>query len=314
MWAGKGEFPVSQTHRIAFMPGNHLLVSSEGRGWRNLYASLATEQSWSATVRPVDHLCLAYCVSGSAHIKRRILGTGQTHAADLRPRSFGSIPSGVESGWQVNGTPQVMLLYLRRALIDQVVNDVFEGDARRVEIRPILGEGEPLLEQLSLAVLASLRMPFNFDNRLYIDTLAHTIAVQALYALGSGVVPQRMDRAAKGGISSAGVRRVLDYIETALDDDLSIVTLARVADYSPHFFARSFKKQVGQTLHQYVLQRRIERAKHLLLASDQVVGQIAAMSGFSSQSHLTSTFKRVFGVTPAAFRAENGRPFVVIKR
>lgn len=140
MWAGKGEFPVSQTHRIAFMPGNHLLVSSEGRGWRNLYASLATEQSWSATVRPVDHLCLAYCVSGSAHIKRRILGTGQTHAADLRPRSFGSIPSGVESGWQVNGTPQVMLLYLRRALIDQVVNDVFEGDARRVEIRPILGK------------------------------------------------------------------------------------------------------------------------------------------------------------------------------
>ena len=101
------------------------------------------------------------------------------------------------------------------------------------------------------------------------------------------------------------MRRVLDYIENCLDRDLSIATLAGVANYSPHFFAKSFKKQLGQSLHQYVLQRRVERAKHLLLASDQVVSQIAFATGFSSQSHLTSAFKKRFGVTPAVFRELN---------
>lgn len=301
--ARQAEFPSRETHRIASLAGNRLVVSSEGLGWRHVYASLATEQSWSATVPAVDHLCLAYCVSGSAHIRRRLPGTGQTHSADLRPRCFGTIPPNTESQWQVTGAPQVMLLYLRRTLVEQVVAEVYEGDMRRAEIRPILGESEPLLEQLALAVLSELRAPSGTGGHLYTDALAHTMAVQTLYALGDGVIRQRAQAAQSARISRQGVQRVLDYIDTALDQDLSLVALAGVADYSPHFFARAFKKQVGQSLHQYVVQRRIERARHLLLKSDQPISQIALLTGFSGQSHLTSVFRRLTGTTPAEFRA-----------
>lgn len=302
LMASQAAFPSRETHRIASLASNRLVVSSDGRGWRHVYASLATEQSWSATVPAVDHLCLAYCVSGSAQVRRRVPGVAQAHSAELRPRSFGTIPAQVESHWQVTGAPQVMLLYLRRTLVEQVVAEVYEGDTRRAEIRPILGESEPLLEQLALAVLSELRVPSGVGGRLYTDALAHTLAVQTLYALGNGVSRQRALAAQTASMSRHGVQRVLDYIDTALDQDLSLATLAGVADYSPHFFARAFKKQVGQSLHQYVVQRRIERARQLLLRSDQPISQIALLTGFSGQSHFTSVFRRLTGITPAEYR------------
>lgn len=299
-----GEFSVHETHRIPALPGNRMELSSEGMGWRDLYASVASEVSWSATLDAVDHFCLAYCVGGSANITRRISDGVGAHTALLRPGHFGSIPSGADTGWQVEGAPRVMLLYLRRSLIERVVNEVFEGDVHRAGIRPILGESEPLLEQLSLAVLSALRGAASSD-RLYVDSLASTMAVQALYALGDGVHPGRAQQAGNQAVSRAGMRRVLEYIDTGLDQDLSLAVLAGVANYSTHFFARAFKRHMGESLHQYVLQRRIERVRHLLLSSDCPISQISVQAGFSSQSHMGTAFRRATGRTPGVFRRES---------
>lgn len=283
------------------MPGNRMELSSEGMGWRDLYASVASEGSWSATISAVDHFCLAYCVGGSANITRRIQDAAVPHTALLRPGHFGSIPSGVDTGWKVSGAPRIMLLYLRRSLVERVLNDVFEGDERRANIRPILGEAEPLLEQLSLAVLSALHGAAS-NERLYADSLANALAVQTLYALGDGTHARRAQQAGRQVVSHAGMRRVVECIEAGLDQDLSLAMLAEVANYSPHFFARAFKRQMGESLHQYVLQRRLARARQLLLHSSYPISQIAIETGFSSQSHMTSAFRRATGRTPAAFR------------
>lgn len=295
------EFPVRETHRIPALPGNRMELSSEGKGWRDLYVSVASEQSWSAAIGAVDHFCLAYCVSGSAGITRRISGSAASQSALLRPGYFGSIPAGADTDWKVDGAPQVMLVYLRNSLLDQAVDQVFDGNPRRGRIRPILGEAEPLLEQLSLAVLAALRTPGSGD-RLYVDSLAHALAVQTLFALGAGTDVRQAQSAGRRDISNTGMRRVIDYIDAELDQDLSLAALAEVADYSPAFFARAFKRHTGESLHQYVLRRRIARAKQLLLASDAAISRIAAETGFSSQSHLTSAFRRFMGQTPGALR------------
>ncbi|WP_325442310.1 AraC family transcriptional regulator [Pusillimonas sp.] len=299
-----GEFPLRETHRIPALPGNRMELSSEGKGWHDLYVSVANEQSWSAAIGGVDHFCLAYCVSGSASITRHISGNVASHRALLRPGYFGSIPAGADTCWRVEGTPQVMLLYLRSSLLKQVVNHVFEGDERRMQIRPILGEAEPLLEQLSLAVLSALRAP-GADDRLYVDSLANALAVQTLFALGDADT-RPAQAAMRRGISNIGMRRVLDYIDAELGSDLSLAALAQVANYSPSFFARAFKRHTGEPLHQYVLQRRVARARQLLLGSDEAISQIAVRTGFSSQSHLNSVFRRLTGVTPGALRLSRG--------
>ena len=104
-------------------------------------------------------------------------------------------------------------------------------------------------------------------------------------------------------LSPAVVRRVLDHVEGCLDRSLSLGQLAEVAGLSPCHFARAFRATVGETPHRFVMRRRVERARALLVGEDGFVtpAEAAFRAGFSSQSHLTRCFREVLGQTPGAF-------------
>jgi len=95
---------------------------------------------------------------------------------------------------------------------------------------------------------------------------------------------------------------VKELIEANLEGDLSLKILARESGYSRAHFARLFRAATGMTAHSYVLERRILRARRLLAQPDLSLTDIAASSGFATQSHLTSTFHKKFNITPNAFR------------
>lgn len=79
--------------------------------------------------------------------------------------------------------------------------------------------------------------------------------------------------------------------------------MAAVADLDPYSFARQFKAVTGLPPHQYVIERRIQRARRLLRADHQLdQAEVALRAGFSSQSKLSFYFKRIVGVTPRQFR------------
>jgi AraC family transcriptional regulator len=93
------------------------------------------------------------------------------------------------------------------------------------------------------------------------------------------------------------------YIEEHLDAGLSLEQLAAAAHLSVYHFARQFKAAIGLPPHQYVINRRVERARQLLQAgTDLSLAEVAAGAGFSDQSQLTHHFKRLVGVTPGQFR------------
>src|SRR5260370_33130304 len=69
-----GTFSVRETHGIALQHKNKLLAHSDGRGWQNLYASVAAEKPWHDTLPPIHHHCISNCLSDSAMISRRIAG------------------------------------------------------------------------------------------------------------------------------------------------------------------------------------------------------------------------------------------------
>jgi AraC family transcriptional regulator len=96
--------------------------------------------------------------------------------------------------------------------------------------------------------------------------------------------------------------RVKELIEANLEGDLSLKILARESGYSRAHFARLFRATTGMTAHSYVLERRILRARQLLAQPDLILTDIAASSGFATQSHLTLAFRKKFGITPNAFR------------
>jgi AraC family transcriptional regulator len=103
-------------------------------------------------------------------------------------------------------------------------------------------------------------------------------------------------------ISGWRIRRLAEFIEENLASDLPLRALAEQIKLSPIYLIRAFKAAVGVVPHQYVLQRRLERAKALLQSTDLPLAEVALRSGFYSQSHLSSWFRRSVGVSPAAYR------------
>jgi AraC family transcriptional regulator len=136
-------------------------------------------------------------------------------------------------------------------------------------------------------------------SRLYAETMANALAVHLLQHYSAR---QPILRDYNGGLSRHQLRQVIDYINGHLDRDLGLAELAKIVQMSPHYFTRLFKQSTGLTPHQYVIHRRVERAKELLLNGELTIAEVAYSVGFANQSHLNRHLKRRLGVTPRYIR------------
>jgi AraC-like DNA-binding protein len=97
--------------------------------------------------------------------------------------------------------------------------------------------------------------------------------------------------------------RARDLVDARYRDPLDVPELARAAHLSPAHFSREFRKTFGETPHQYLLMRRLERAAALLRNTDRTVADICLTVGLKSVGSFTSSFGKMFGLSPAAYRA-----------
>jgi len=109
-------------------------------------------------------------------------------------------------------------------------------------------------------------------------------------------------RQAHGGLPPGAMRRVRDYVETHLSENIDLAVLASIAGLSVFHFAREFKRSSGDTPHHYVVQKRVERAQDMLARSHITLAEIAIAAGFTDQSHLARHFRQMLGTTPREFR------------
>jgi len=103
------------------------------------------------------------------------------------------------------------------------------------------------------------------------------------------------------------LQRVMTFIDDNITLDLSVSTLAQVAGMSSFYFCRSFKQSTGITPHQFVLARRMELARQLLLQEPMRLMQVARKVGFTDQSQFTRVFRKIVGTTPSQFRRTAGQ-------
>ena len=100
--------------------------------------------------------------------------------------------------------------------------------------------------------------------------------------------------------------RVKDLIDRVYAEELDVTALARSAAVSPAYFSRSFKAAFGETPHQYLMSRRMERAMALLRRGDTSVTDVCFAVGFSSLGSFSAQFRRFVGVSPNAYRQRDG--------
>jgi len=134
-------------------------------------------------------------------------------------------------------------------------------------------------------------------NPLYGDSIFLAMLVALSETFEGPSPPQR-----RGGLALWQLRRVTDYIEDRLGARIELGELSSVAGLSQAYFCRAFKASTGLAPHQWQLEARLRRARHLLLASRMSIAEIALDVGFADQSHFTRAFTRAVGTSPGAWR------------
>jgi AraC family transcriptional regulator len=166
-------------------------------------------------------------------------------------------------------------------------------------VRAVANGDDPQLFHLARAFQAEAEAGCP-AGRIYADSIAA--------AFVASFVDRYVTRPAEPdftGLSRERLRQVTDHVQEHLDEDLSLAALAELARTSPFHFARQFKRSTGVTPHQYVVQRRLDKAQRLLENEALSIAEVAYATGFPSQAHFTAVFRRTFGVTPGAWRSEH---------
>jgi AraC family transcriptional regulator len=170
-------------------------------------------------------------------------------------------------------------------------------NADGITIAPQLHLKDTRIEHLCWGLLGELESDAPF-GRLYAESLACALAIGLL----KNYVPKVPARPV--GLPKRHLTRVLDYIRENISRDLSLAELAGIARVSPSHFKVLFKTAVGLPVHQYVINARIDRALHLIVHTNDALGDIALQSGFANQSHLSRHMRRLHGVSPATLRKQ----------
>jgi AraC family transcriptional regulator len=207
--------------------------------------------------------------------------------------------AGRQSGFwfRSKAAPPFFAFSMDRSFVKRLWKRAFNGTGDW-EIRNAIGLADPVIDRLGRIGLREV-IEGGAGGRLYAESLATALTVHLLRRYGNGTLALKLYR---GGLPANRLRRVLDYIDAHLRSELSLAELAKISGLSPHHFAAAFKTTTGSSPHRYVIEQRVGRARELLHDRKRSISEIAYSVGFSSQSHLTTNFRRIVGSTPNRFR------------
>ena len=262
-------------------------------------------KSWpgiSAEQVRVDPISYEYAFKASTNfislmnIHRRdgeIFVEGQKSAAvkDLRNK-LTFIPAGtLISGWSE---------LVKSASFTAVYFDQMESDeVKLAAVPPAIAFEDHMLRSVLMGFSTVLR-----DSSIDIDGYAETLGALLVYELNRLRHQWKQPSIHEGGLSPQQVQRVTDYIEGHLNDKITIADLAELVALSRFHFIRAFKKSVGIPPHQFIMRRRVDRAKEMLTDGHFSVTEVALGAGFNGLTQLTRVFRQVVGVTPSTFRRD----------
>ena len=196
--------------------------------------------------------------------------------------------------WQTSS--RMLFMAIDRAFVGRIVDEVF--DRHSIELKPQIGIRDGVIEGMAEAWREELQER-GAGGRVHAEALATALIVRLFRTYGDGRANLQVNT---GGMNGTRLRRVVEYVEEHLSEDIGLCMLASIAGFSVHHFSDVFKTETGFAPHQFLTERRVHRAKELLLGSDTPIAQIAVGVGFSGQSHFTEHFRKSTGTTPLRFR------------
>ena len=221
-------------------------------------------------------------------IRTEPLISGEVALHDLRRRPAFKTYTPVDS----------LNFHIPRAALDACTDDADAGRIGDLDFTPGIGVNDATLAALAEVLLPAFSYPDQV-NQLFFDHVTLAIVAHVAQAFGG---MRELTHAIRGGLAPWQSRRATDFLEANLDGNISVAQLANTCRLSVSQFSRAFRQTYGMPPHQWLLQRRIQRAMQLLRDPAMGLAEVAGACGFADQSHFTRVFTRVFGAGPGAWR------------
>ena len=204
-------------------------------------------------------------------------------------------PAGMTQKLAWNKQAEIIQLDIQPEFISQACQEL--SPSQSLELIPQYEMRDPLIQQLVWTLSHELQQ--GATNSLYAESLFNTLCLHLMKRFAGSTVTIKEDY---NGLPVFLHRRLNEYIQENLAQNLSLADMAEVVNLSTSHLTRLFKQSQGISLYQYVIHCRIARAKQLLKYKQLSIAEVAIQVGFNDQSHFTHHFKRQVGITPKAFR------------
>ena len=282
-----------------------LLVSSADRGWSGLSAELRSHLdgviAWKSTQSNTE-ICVDIHGNGSVITRR---GGGIFDRTVAERGTIWLSPAGLREDFiEISDpVPRILHIYLPSSHFSANSLGIDIDESVIASLRYESGFQDPLVAGIASAIVSELKTQTSSGGML-VETLACSLAARLFQNHVSPSPARASRRITQAGLDRRRLSRVLEHIEANLEGHLTIDHLASIANLSRFHFARTFKAAIGQSPHQYVSAKRLERAKALLIRGDESLVDVALALKFSCQANFTRAFRQVTGQTHGQFRAE----------
>ncbi|MFM0340160.1 AraC family transcriptional regulator [Paraburkholderia fungorum] len=275
--------PIPQPHSASRIA----LRSSKTLGWQGFGAELVSVSAGLHRIPALEHHRVGVHVG--APVRARCLCNERSYSRIQAHGDADVIPAGLDGQWNDETACTIFSVWISKDFASRTVEQL-ELKSDETRLRPQFQMRDPRFQHLAWALRAELEA-HDASDPLYAESLCTAMIVRLI-----GDAPTLDDK--RRTLAPNTAARVIDFIEAHLDQRLTLTELAVHAGLSVPHFKALFRQTLGMPVHQYVVRRRVERARNLLLQGRLSASQIALDTGFAHQSHMAHWMNRLLGVTP----------------
>lgn len=272
------------------------LRSSESFGWEGIHLQQHCQPVWeSPEFANTTHIVVVGLSSGVVQAERWFDGRRQKEQISSG-NNIAIVPAMVphRSSWHQEACFSVLSLEpncLTKIAYESVTTEF-------VELMPHYAMQDPFIDRIGRSLTAELTED-RFGSQLLVDSLTIALSIHLLRHYANWQKPLRDYR---GGIPKRKIQQAIAYIHDHLAEDITIAAIAHELEMSQYYFSRLFKQAIGVSPYRYVMEQRIEAAKHLLKTTPLPIATISERVGFANQNQLTIQFRNLTGTTPSNYR------------
>lgn len=280
-----------------------LIATSANRPWGGMSAELRGHSAGYIGAFVPQNAEITTIIRGPKPAVSTRAAAGVRQVVPATPLTTWLCPAGIaeEDTSLSDDIPEVLHVYLPQyvfSTLSQRERLDFRAQDLRYQARVTNSD---VMAMLSI-IVSELRNP-TFAGGLRMESLSYAMVETLARDHAETHADTRPRNKLAGGLDRKRIARVIDYIEDNLYENMSVVELAQVADYSLFHFTREFTVSTGYTPHAYLAERRLDAAKRILAFSDLPLVEIAHINGFSNQANFTKAFHKSVGMSPGRYRA-----------